>query len=155
MDNIDIKIISLLQQNARITASEISSEINLSVPAVSDRLKKLESSGIIQQYTAIVNPVQLGKQLTAIMFVSLERPKYTEKFIEFVEGQNDILECHYLAGDYDYSLKIITESTFTLEQLLNEIKAVPGVQKTKTTVALSTVKQKYSVIPGDESMSKR
>jgi Lrp/AsnC family leucine-responsive transcriptional regulator len=155
MDNIDVRIICLLQQNARITASEIGSEINLSVPAVSDRLKKLEASGIIQQYTAIVNPRLLGKQLTAIMFVSLERPKYTDKFVEFVAGQGEILECHYLAGDYDYALKIITESTFTLEQLLNRIKGVQGVQKTKTTVALSTVKQKYSVTPDDECTTKK
>lgn len=155
MDNIDTRIIYLLQKNARVTASEISNEINLSVPAVSDRLKKLESSGIIQQYTAIVNARQLGKYLTAIMFVSLERPKYTDKFVEFVEGQNEILECHYLAGDYDYALKIITENTFTLEQLLNRIKGVQGIQKTKTTVALSTVKQKFSVTPDDECSTKK
>ena len=150
MDKIDYRIICLLQQNARTSASEISNAINLSVPAVSDRLKKLEASGIIQQYTAIVNPRQLGKNLTAIMFVSLERPRYTDKFVEFVQGQDEILECHYLAGDYDYALKIITESTYTLEQLLNRIKGVQGVQKTKTTVALSTVKQKFSVVPEEE-----
>lgn len=155
MDNIDIRIICLLQKNARITASEIGSEINLSVPAVSDRLKKLEATGIIQQYTAIINPGKLGKNLTAIMFVSLERPKYTDKFVEFVEGQSEILECHYLAGDYDYALKIITESPSTLEQLLNRIKGVQGVQKTKTTVALSTVKQRFSVTPDNECTTKK
>lgn len=155
MDNIDIRIISMLQENARVTASEISSEINLSVPAVSDRLKKLEASGIIQQYTAIINSRLMGKNLTAIMLVSLERPKYTEKFVEFVQGQNEILECHYLAGDYDYSLKIITESTYTLEQLLNKIKSVQGVQKTKTTVALSTVKHNFSITPDDLCINKK
>lgn len=155
MDSIDIRIICMLQENARVTASEISNEINLSVPAVSDRLKKLEASGIIQQYTAIVNSRLMGKNLTAIMFVSLERPKYTERFIEFVQGQNEILECYYLAGDYDYSLKIVTESTFTLEQLLNRIKSVQGIQKTKTTVALSTVKQNFSITPDDVCINKK
>jgi Lrp/AsnC family leucine-responsive transcriptional regulator len=97
----------------------------------------------------------MGKNLTAIMLVSLERPKYTEKFVEFVQGQNEILECHYLAGDYDYSLKIITESTYTLEQLLNKIKSVQGVQKTKTTVALSTVKHNFSITPDDLCINKK
>lgn len=150
MDNIDIKIIKLLQKNARITASEISGEINLSVPAVSDRLKKLEASGIIQQYTAIVNPKHLKKDLTAIMFISLERPKFTERFVEFVKDQEEILECHYLAGDFDYALKILTENTSTLEALLNRIKSVQGIQKTRTIVVLSTIKHNYSVTPADE-----
>ncbi|MCX7922658.1 MAG: Lrp/AsnC family transcriptional regulator [Clostridia bacterium] len=151
MDVIDVKILKLLQKNARITASEISGEINLSVPAVSDRIRKLESSGIIQQYTAIINSRKLEKDLTAIMFVSLERPKYTERFLEFVNGEMEILECHYLAGDYDYALKIVTENTFTLESLLNRIKSVQGVQKTKTIVVLSTVKNNYSVCPESET----
>lgn len=149
MDNIDVKIIKLLQNNARITASEISGEINLSVSAVSDRLKKLESSGIIEKYTAIVNARRLKKDLTAIMFVSLERPKFTDKFIEFVNSENEILECHYLAGDYDYSLKIITDNSFTLESLLNRIKSIPGVLRTRTIVALSTVKNNHSIVPED------
>lgn len=147
MDNIDVKIIKLLQKNARISASEIGGEIKLSVPAVSERLKKLESSGIVEQYTAIINPRSLKKDLTAIMFVSLERPKFNDKFVEFVQAEDEILECHYLAGDFDYALKILTESTVTLEALLNRIKSVPGIQKTRTIVVLSTMKNKFSVTP--------
>ena len=150
MDKIDITILKLLQKNARITASEISKEVKLSIPALSERLKKLESSGIIEQYTTIINPRKLKKDLTALMFISLERPKFTEKFIEFVQSENEILECHYLAGDFDYILKIITENTFTLESLLNRIKSVQGVQKTRTIVVLSTVKNKFSIIPEEE-----
>jgi Lrp/AsnC family leucine-responsive transcriptional regulator len=147
MDAIDVKIIKLLQKNARVTASEISSEINLSVPAVSERLKKLESSGVIQQYTAIVNPRMVKKELTAIMFVTLERPKYSEKFVEVVNSIDEIIECHYLAGDYDYSLKILTENTFSLEELITKIKAVQGIHRTRTIVVLSTIKNNYSVTP--------
>lgn len=152
MDSNDIKILKLLQKNARITASEIGCEINLSVPAVSERLKKLESSGIIKQYTAIIEPGHLKKELSAFMFISLERPRFNEKFTEFVNGEEEILECHYLAGDFDYVLKIVTESTFTLEKLLNRIKSVQGVQKTRTIVVLSTTKNEYSVTPGNETL---
>lgn len=149
MDNIDKKILRLLQVNARITASEIAGEVNLSIPAISERLKKLETSGIIKQYTTIINPEMLNKTLMAIIFITLERPKYSEIFVEFVKQKNDILECHYLAGDYDYALKIMTENTATLQELLNHIKSVQGVQKTRTIVILSSAKNNYSVVPED------
>ena len=81
------------------------------------------------------------------MFVSLEIPKFNDKFTEFVSAENEILECYYLAGDFDYALKIVTASTATLEALLHRIKSVPGIQKTRTLVVLSTVKNKFSVSP--------
>ncbi len=149
MDNIDIKIIKLLQQNSRVTASEIGSKINLSVPAVGDRLKKLDASGIIEKYTIILNAKKMNKHLMIIMFVSLESPKFTDPFINIVQLDDEIVECHYLAGDFDYDLKIITESTGSLERLLNKIKNIPGVQKTKTNVSLSTIKNVHSIIPSE------
>lgn len=147
MDNIDINILKILQNNARVTTSEISSKVNLSIPAVSERLKKLEATGIIQQYTTILNPQKLNKNLTAIMSVSLERPKFNENFVEFIGKEDEVIECHYLTGDFDYVLQIITENTATLEKILNKIKSVQGVQKTRTAVVLSTVKNQHSIIP--------
>ncbi|MGE4485016.1 MAG: Lrp/AsnC family transcriptional regulator [Oscillospiraceae bacterium] len=147
MDSTDIKILRLLQNNARVTASEIAGIISLSVPACAERLKKLESSGVIKQYTAIIDPAYLKKSITAVMSISLERPRYAEKFIEAINSEEDILECHYLTGDFDYLLKIITHDTVTLEKLLTRIKSVQGVQKTRTSVVLSTLKNKYSVSP--------
>lgn len=155
MDHLDIKILRLLQENARVTASEIAGSINLSVPAVSERLKKLEASGVIKQYTAILDPKHFEKSLMAIVFITLERPKYSDIFAEFVKQQNDILECHYLAGDFDYALKVATENTATLQELLNRIKSVQGVQKTRTTVILSSAKNNYSVIPEDKETTEQ
>jgi Lrp/AsnC family leucine-responsive transcriptional regulator len=151
MDHLDIQILKLLQGDSRMTVSQISRDINLSVPAVSDRLKKLEAGGIIEQYTTIINPNYFHKELTAVMFITLERPKFTEKFVEFVQGEEEVLECHYLAGDYDYALKIITENTATLEKLLTRIKSVQGVIKTRTIVVLSTVKNQHSIVPREGS----
>lgn len=152
MDNIDVQILKILQANARTTASEISSKINLSISAVSDRLKKLESTGIIEQYTTIINPTYLNKNLTAIMFIALERPNYTEKFVELIQNEEEILDCYYIAGEYDYSLKILTENTFTLENILNRIKGIEGVVKTKTSVVLSTVKHIHSIFPHKDNL---
>jgi Transcriptional regulators len=150
MDALDIKILKLLKNNARVTASEISSKINLSVPAVSDRLRKLDASGVIEKYTVIINAKKLNRNLTAIMFISLESPKYIDNFLEAIQKDDEIIECHYLAGDYDYALIIITENTETLEKILNKIKSMNGVVKTKTTVALSTIKNNHSVMPNEE-----
>ena len=155
MDAIDTSIIKILQGNSRSSISEISTAVNLSIPAVSERIKKLESSGIIRQYTAILDPVHMKKDLTAIVFISLERPKFNDAFIVFIQGQDEILECHYLAGDFDYALKVVTENTASLELLLNRIKSVPGIQKTRTIVVLSTIKNNYSVAPTDNFNGKR
>lgn len=102
MDSIDIEILKLLQKNARVTASDIANEVSLSVPAVSERIKKLDSSGIIQQYTIIISTQRMNKNLVAYMFISLKHPNYIEGFIKLVEKEHEIIECDYLAGDYDY-----------------------------------------------------
>lgn len=147
MDNIDINIINVLSKYARLSISEISKRVNLSVPAVSERIKKLEASGAIEKYTVIMNAGKLKKELTAILLVTIEREKSNSDFFKFIENSNDILECHYIAGDFDYLLKIMTENTRTLEALLNQIKGTKGVRKTRTIVVLSTVKNNPSVLP--------
>jgi Lrp/AsnC family leucine-responsive transcriptional regulator len=149
MDAIDINILKLLKENSRISASEISSKINLSIPAVSDRLRKLDASGVIEKYTVIISNKKMNKNITVIMFVSLKNPNFTDKFVEFIQNENEIIECHYLTGDFDYALKIVTEDTETLEKILNEIKLIKGVLRTKTVVTLSTIKNNYSILPDE------
>ena len=80
-----------------------------------------------------------------------EPAQFRLNFVAFVNAKDEILECHYLAGDFDYLIKIVTESTETLEYLLRSIKSVPGVQKTQTIVTLCTVKNVHSVLPLDET----
>ncbi|KAF5072990.1 Lrp/AsnC ligand binding domain protein [anaerobic digester metagenome] len=93
----------------------------------------------------------MNKNLVAYMFISLKHPNYIEGFIELVKKEHEIIECDYLAGDYDYLIKIITKDTQSLEAVLNRIKTVPGVQKTKTIVTLSTVKNTYSILPTEDA----
>jgi len=154
MNDVDVQIIRLLQANARSTASEIGNQIGMSVSAVIERIKKLENAGIISKYTAIIDHKKVNKDITAIIQVGFEHPKYIDSFMRFVNSQDDILECHYLAGDFDFSLKVITDSTTTLQELLSLIKSENGVSKTCTTVVLSTIKNNYSVTP-DSLIPKR
>ena len=147
MDDIDVKILRLLQQNARKTISDLSAEIGMSMPAISERLKKLENAGVIEKYCAILNPRKLNKELIALMFVGLESPRYSDSFTEFVKGEPDIQECLYITGDFDFSLKVITHNTQTLETILNKIKAHHGIARTKTIVALLVVTSQPSIQP--------
>lgn len=146
MDNTDAKILGCLRENARMNASSIGERINMSVSAVIERIKKLEASGVIKQYTVILDAKAVGKDTLAFISVSLEHPKFNEGFIERVNNLNEVTECHYIIGDFDFMLKVITSSTQTLERVLHEIKSIKGVSLTKTLVALSTTKQEYAPI---------
>ena len=145
LDEIDVKIIHYLQNNARITASEIAQSISMSVPAVSERIKQLEQCGIISGYSVLLNPQKLGRETTAITFAILEKPSYAKAFSEMIKNEPEVLESHYITGNFDYILKIVTKNTSTLEQLLNRIKSVAGVQKTNTYIVLSTEKNTLSI----------
>ena len=147
MDLIDIKILEVLQDNARVSISDLSKKVNLSLSAVSERLKKLESSNVIEKYTVILNSQALDKELSVIMNISLENPHQTSEFLNFVRTEDEILECHYVTGEYDYVLKITTRNTATLENLMNRIKGISGIKRTQTNVVLSSVKHLYSVSP--------
>jgi Lrp/AsnC family transcriptional regulator, leucine-responsive regulatory protein len=147
MDDIDRKILKKLQENARITVSDLSSEIALSMPAISERIKKLEASGVIKQYTTILDPALLNKHLMALMFLRFDNPKHGDQFASLVKAEPEIKECYYITGDFDYSLKILTENTRTLEKLLTRIKNASGVVKTQTIVILSTITDSPSILP--------
>lgn len=144
MDNTDINIINALIDNSRTNSSEIAERIGVSVTTVIERIKKLEASGIIRKYTVIIDHSLLGHDVTALIMVSLEHPKYNDGFTEAMLKNESIIECHYVAGDFDYLVKVITENSNRLERVLNDIKSVPGVQKTKTMFVLSTLKNDFS-----------
>ncbi len=147
LDTIDVRILEVLQENARVSISELSKQVNLSLSAVSERLKKLENSNIIEQYTTVLNPAAMEKELSAIMMISMEDPSDTVEFRRLVQELDEILECHYITGTYDYVLKITTKNMATLELLMNKIKSIKSIKHTETNVIFSTVKNKHSVVP--------
>ena len=147
MDELDYQILKFLKDNSRMRVSAISQKINLSVTAVIDRIKKLENAGIIKQYTVVIDPEKIGKDITAFISVSLEHPKFNNEFVEMMAQNSEVLECHYITGDYDFLLKVITGGSGSLEKVLTYIKSVHGVALTRTLVVLSTVKNEISVLP--------
>ncbi|MCR5207362.1 MAG: Lrp/AsnC family transcriptional regulator [Eubacterium sp.] len=140
MDSLDYKILECLKDNARVNATAIGAKINLSTSAVIERIKKLESTGILKKYTILVDHKLLGRELTAFIYVRLDHPKYYENFVEVVKNNDSVAECYYIAGDFDFILKVITKTGHTLEDVLNSIKSINGVSLTRTSVVLSTNK---------------
>lgn len=145
IDDIDIKILSLLQNNSRIKRNEIAEITGLSVPSITDRLQKLEKSGVIDSYTTKLNHKLLGKDITAFIFVTSESSKHYRDFVEHVNHTAEILECHSVTGDGSHILKIRTENTSTLEKLLSKIQSWAGVRSTRTSIVLSTHKESLQI----------
>lgn len=141
MDAIDQTIITLLKENSRMPIAQIGTVVHLSVPAVSERIRKLKEQGIIRRFTLQLNREKTGSAMLALIFVTLSNPKHRQGFLACVGQTPAILECHHLAGEYDYMLKAAVSGTGQLEALVSEqLKAVPGVARTNTVVVLSTLK---------------
>ena len=134
-------------ENARQSASDISKEIHLSVSTVIDRIRKMESSGVIESYTVITDEKKTGNDVTALMEISLEHPRYNELFIENIKKNPNIISCYYLTGEFDYLLKIACQSSEHLEQIHHWIKDQGGVRQTRTHYVLRTEKNIYSPLP--------
>ena len=119
MDNIDLQILSILKDNARMKASAIANVVNLSVSAVTERIKKLETSGIIEKYTLMVDQKKIGNDVSAVIEVAIEHPRYIDSFINLVTSIPNIISCYCVTGDYDFILKVIIDSSEGLEHVAN------------------------------------
>ena len=149
MDAIDRRILACLKENARENATNIGAKINLSPSAVIERIRKLEHSGLIQQYTAIIDQHVIGRELMAFINVRLEHPQHYENFVEMIKANDAVAECYYIAGDFDFLLKVVTTSGKALEEILTTIKSIEGVSLTRTTVVLSTNKHEVCLLPNE------
>jgi Lrp/AsnC family leucine-responsive transcriptional regulator len=137
----DSEILRLLQQNARETWAALGQAVGVTGPAIAERVRKLEERGVIRGYTAELDPDAVGYSLLAFIAVSLERQDQRALLIARVESLPEVQECHHIAGDFDYLLKVRARGTLDLERLISEeIKAVPGT-RTRTTIVLKTVKE--------------
>ncbi len=147
LDDIDTKILEILQKNGRTRRNNLADVVNLSLPSVSDRLRKLEAAGIITGYTALVDAKKLGKDVAAFIIVKVDSSKHFQSFVDHAGSVEEILECHAITGEGSHLLKIRTESTVTLEKLLAKIQSWPGVIDTRTHLVLSSPKETTFIQP--------
>ena len=151
MDHIDTKILQCLTKDARMNASQISQKVNLSISAVIERMKKMEASGLIKGYTAVIAEKLAGYNVQAMISIRLEHPKYNEEFNRQMCSHERVMECFYITGDFDYIARIGVSSTEELTKVLNDIKQMPGVSLTRTYVVLDNVKQHSGIVPRIQS----
>lgn len=141
LDDLDIKVLNLLQKNARTKRNELAEAVGLSLPSVSERLHKLEEKGYIEGYYTKLNRKAFGYDILAFVFVTMDSSKHYKALINKVEKNPMIIECHSVLGEGSHLLKIIAKKTESLEKLLGEIQSWPGVVSTKTTFILSAIKE--------------
>ncbi len=141
LDDLDIKVLKILQKEGRTKRNELAEAVGLSIPAISERLHKLEEKKVIEGYYAKLNRNAFGYDIMAYILVVMESSKYYKSLISHVEKLPQILECHSVLGEGSHLLKAISKNTESLEKLLSEIQSWPGVMATKTTFVLSTIKE--------------
>lgn len=148
LDSIDQKLICLLQEEGRIKKGDLAEAIGMSIPSVTERIKRLESQGIIRSYHAILDARSLGLEVMAFVTLQVDSSTRYPCIIEQARQTPHILECHAITGSGSHLLKVRTTTTAALEQLLALIQSWPGVMQTCTHVVLSSPKD-TTVLPTD------
>jgi Lrp/AsnC family leucine-responsive transcriptional regulator len=137
MDERDAAIIAALQEDARATFADIGKQVGLAPSSVHDRVRKLEHVGVISGYRAEVNPQSLGLFVTALVSVTPLDPRQPDDLPERVLDFHEVEDCHSVAGDENYIVKVRTRTTGELEEFLQRLREKAEVQ-TRTTIVLST-----------------
>ena len=147
LDDIDLKILSIIQDDARAPISKLAKQVGLSPPSVHERISKLEERGVIVEYVAVLDAKKLGKSLTAFIGITLDRTCCKdEDVINTLKMIPEVQEVHRIAGEEDLLLKMKTEDTSTLEKMLiNEVTGIKGVAKTRTMIALSSPVERMKI----------
>jgi len=142
LDAIDRKILSLLQDNAKMAQAEVAKEVGLTAPSVNERIRKLERAGYIRAYVAVLDEKKLGHDITAFVEVFVEHPKFEESFIEAVSVHDEVLECHHITGEFSLLLKVrVPDMTAFRRLLIEKLNSLRGVRQTRTVMVLATAKE--------------
>lgn len=148
IDAIDRRILEILQQDGRITNSDLAEQIGLTPAPTLSRVKKLEAAGYIKRFTAILDQAKLGLPVTVFVAIILEshKLKTTLDFQKAVLQIPEILECHHIAGDEDFLLKVVANSPADFEEfVLGKLARMGGIEKVKSTFVLSSSKLETAI----------
>ena len=145
LDAVDITILRTLQENGRTKRGDLADAVSLSLPSLSERLRKLEEHGVIEGYYAKLNKKHFGFDIMAFIHVFMDSSKNYDKLSDHVAKTPEILECHSILGDGSHIMKTVVKDTAALELLLNKIQSWQGVTRTVTNFVLSTIKETTSL----------
>jgi len=144
----DGKILEILQTDARITNVELASKVGISPPAMLERVKRLENSGVIEKYVALVNPQKVGRETFAMISVSLVQHQLPtiNQFVKEINKLEEVLECFHVTGKEDFLLKVVVKNIPDYEKfILEKLTKIKGVSRVNTTFILSTFKQSTKI----------
>ena len=145
MDEKDKLILSLLQKDGRMTASEMAEKVDLSVPAVTERIRKLTEGSVLKEFRAVVNAKKVGYDVTAYILLDMSSSDSYGNMVDHAQDNDEVLECHSITGEGSHILKVRTHDTSSLESLLRDIQSWPGVIRTHTMIVMSTFKEATSL----------
>ena len=145
IDDIDAKILDLLQADGRLKRNQIAEEVGLSLPSVSDRMRKLEERGIITGYHAVLDRKRIQMDITAFIRVMVDRSRYFTEFVDRAMELEEVQEVHSITGEGSHIIRVCTRNTASLERLLSKIQAWPGVHGTSTSIVLTSFKDTRSL----------
>ena len=145
IDKIDIQILEILQRDGRTSASDIAKAVELSVPAIGERIKKLSGKKFIKKHTTILGHKEAGLDLTAYVFIVSEHSDHYDKFVRKTNESTAVMECHSITGGGSHILKVRVKNSQALEDLLYEIQNWPGVSRTQSNVVLSSYKESTEI----------
>ena len=148
LDKVDFQILDILQREGRISNAELARRIELSQPATHARLKRLEKSGIIRTYMALLDREMLGFEMLCFVHVTLAKHSSTnvKNFHSHVENMPEVIECYHVTGDYDYLLKVVMRHRRDLEDfLVDNLSRISGVGRVHTSLVLREVKETYAL----------
>lgn len=148
LDQIDRKILEILQTNAKITNAQLSKEVGLSPAPTLERVKKLEQTGIIESYHAKLDPAKIGLGVSTFVHVGLKghNKENIEVFLSAIRNIDEIIECHHVTGSGDFVLRVIAKDITSYQRLmLEKVSEIPVVDNLQSMVILSTFKEKKSM----------
>ena len=138
MDSIDLKIVSMLKKNARVSASAIAKEVGLAVSSVTERIRRLENQGVILQYTALVDHSKIEGGITAMIGIKIEHTRYIDEVADAISNDPHVVTFYTLTGDLDFLASVYAVSTEEFRQVHRAIAGLEGVAAVKTYYILGT-----------------
>lgn len=149
LDAVDRSLLRALQDDCKRSLGELGAEVDLSPPAVLERVRKLEEAGIVTGYHATIEPRKVGLDIGAFIGVGIDHPRSIKKFEAAILALPEVLESHHVTGRHTLLLKIRTTNTESLHRLISAIRELPGVARTETMIVLATQHERQRIPIGD------
>ncbi|MBL7751989.1 MAG: Lrp/AsnC family transcriptional regulator [Chitinophagaceae bacterium] len=151
LDTKDMEILSLLQENARMSVKEIAERVHLTPTPVHERIKRLEDTGVIKQYAALLDPASVKKSLMVICYVSIRQHNKNAgiKFIKAIQEMPEVIECYNISGEFDFMLKVVAENMDSYYNFhVNKLSQIENMGQVQSVFVMGVIKDTHVLVEG-------